>query len=464
MIHFCKLLLALLFLCADDCAGRGSETDAARPASAAISAPGGPAAASAAPPSFFFPAPGSAAAAAPHVVAGLALPPALLALDALAAALLPTELGDAPLFASAQPLFPFFSPPAVDEAALSPRDRALLPPRPEREAVPLARLAERLRGGGAAAGGGDGRYRYYSATVADVKHGEVVREVASAAGRALAAHAARVAPLNATAQASVWLASRGACTPLHYDASDNVLSQLAGEKVITLYPPAAATAARLLPWASALQRSARAGLDGAAAAALPLGGHAATVVRLAAGESLFIPAYWLHHVCTAASASASLSVWVTDSDAQRGARALLAAPLPPMPDSWGRRERMRASAAIFGMVAGGFSGEASAALRSRYLADGEAALSRSAAGDIAAAAECTLPEEKAAKLRAGAALAPFLAAAERALRAQTSDAVRAIVVANWAENALMHILGVARGGGGGGEHGEEMVSAVRSCF
>ena len=436
----------------------------------------------------YFPAPGSAAAAAPHLVAGLALPRALLSLEVLAAALLPAELGDVPLSASAQPLFPFVSAPAIDDASLSPRDRALLPPRPARETVPLARLAERL---GAA---GDARFLYYSAQVAEVVRGEVVRAVASPSGRALAAHAAHTAPRNATAQASLWLSSHGACTPLHFDASDNVVSQLSGEKEFTLYPPAAVTAARLLPWASSLQRSARAGLDGAAAAARPLGGHAATVIRLAAGESLFVPAHWLHHVCAGAagsslaegtapipdsapaSASASVSVWVTDSEAQRGARALLAAPLPPLPGAWGLRQRVGTSMYLFRALAGSLAGDASAALRSRYSSsensefDGPAAtraLSDTAAA--AAAGACSLSDAEAAELRAGAALEPFLEAGGRALRAQANDAVRVIVLSDYAEAALMRAMGVSRrkgsgDGAGAKERARQMVDTMQACF
>jgi len=324
-------------------------------------------------------------------------------------------------------------------------------------------------------GGSEGHYRYYSAQFADARNGTVTRAVASPIGGIVAREAAffsQALSISLSLQGNVWLASAGACTPLHYDASANLFSQYLGEKVVVLYPPEAATAAQLFPFASALRRSS------SRPATLGLL-HQPLVFTLKPGQNLFIPPYWLHHVCSS-SPSFSLSLWA-ETLGQRAAKRLLGMALP-FEQQWNVTERIFACALLFHLLCSTpiQAADASAALRSRYSelsllaadAQGEtlAALCTAQSTALAAAREPRIPPQGigegffAAGLMTGELLTPWLAAARGALDEQSSPAVRAIVLANWMENALLFALRLVATTGGSTSHSAPGNSSSNSAY
>jgi hypothetical protein len=382
-------------------------------------------------------------------------------LQALVLGLLPANVSAAALEGPSA-LFPFRAAPSALDASLD-LQGAGLPPEAAAALLQPPALLLRLE---AAPSTPPGNFTYYSAQMAQARQGRVERSVASPVGRALGAHAAALsAPLAAAGaaaaavQVNVWLASSAACTPLHYDATVNLFTQLLGSKVVTLYPPEAATAAQLLPHASALQRSALAGMDGRAAAGVPLGGHAALTFALSAGQSLLIPAFWLHHVCSGpGSASASASAW-RETPQQLAGRALLALPLP-LPPHWGRSKQVAGCLHLLRLLLPQphTHAAATAALRSRFAAPLLAATPAAGASlpqglcgeqlpDAALAELQLLPSQQAGSSMTEGGVAEWLRKARAALAAQGSSAVRALFAANWVEGALLGVLTRPRQGG-----------------
>ena len=105
-----------------------------------------------------------------------------------------------------------------------------------------------------------------------------------------------------------WMGTAGAVTPLHLDASHNFYAQLHGEKTFLLYPPSAAHEAlymhpRLHPLChideEQLPRAAtpaEAVDRGALYPPLDAGaGPQGRLVRLRAGDVMYLPPYWGHH-------------------------------------------------------------------------------------------------------------------------------------------------------------------------
>ena len=407
------------------------------------------------------------------------------------------------------PLFPFraTSPAAID-SALNLSSAGLLPLLAAPVQLPVPQLFSSLAepssdepSSSSSRRSSTSTYTYYSAQFAQARSGRVERSVDSPVGQALAEHAAALSSASAGSaalQANLWLASAGSCTPLHYDATANHFSQLLGSKQLLLFPPAAATAARLLPFSSSLQRSALAGLDGSLAAGQQqLGGHEPLSFVLQAGQSLLIPAFWLHHVCSGPGLSASVSVWL-ETPEQLAGRSLLALPLP-FPQHWRARQLVPGCLLLLRLLCsrgGGLGQEGAqplhaatvAALRSRFTAplfssEALAAAERSGEAEAEAEAEsagsarqagalhpvCGLPVAAVARqllaqspsepgsaelsvtaagaeltllaaLNSSSSLEPWLAQAQAALAAHSSEAVKALVAANWLESALLRVL------------------------
>ena len=102
---------------------------------------------------------------------------------------------------------------------------------------------------------------------------------------------------NAAPAQTLWFASCGTATQLHYDASDNLFRQLSGTKRFRLLSPASAAATELFSSFSPAQRQCRQPREFELHTRTAVSDACATI-DLAPGEALFIPAYTLHHVST----------------------------------------------------------------------------------------------------------------------------------------------------------------------
>ena len=103
-------------------------------------------------------------------------------------------------------------------------------------------------------------------------------------------------PEGAYIEPRMWLGPAGTVTPLHADMADNVFVQVIGRKHFTMYPPHAA--ASLYTWnpSNALTGS-RFNPDNPDFDAFPLSRDARSIsCELSAGEILFLPGLWFHHV------------------------------------------------------------------------------------------------------------------------------------------------------------------------
>jgi hypothetical protein len=109
-------------------------------------------------------------------------------------------------------------------------------------------------------------------------------------------------------KARIWLGPAGTVTPLHCDYDDNLFAQVWGEKRFLLYPPHHAEFLYLREANPALSGSP---FDPEAPdySAFPLARQARSIeCALQAGEMLFLPAGWFHHV-RAVSFSLSANRW-----------------------------------------------------------------------------------------------------------------------------------------------------------
>ena len=107
----------------------------------------------------------------------------------------------------------------------------------------------------------------------------------------------------------LWVASQETVSLLHRDLADNLHTLVAGEKVFTLIAPAQSR--RVYPHGllAGMPNSARFDLDRPDYERFPRArGVARQVVRLAPGETLFIPHGWWHHVRTLPG-SLSINTW-----------------------------------------------------------------------------------------------------------------------------------------------------------
>ena len=132
---------------------------------------------------------------------------------------------------------------------------------------------------------------------------------------------------------SVWITSPGMVSRLHFDAGDNLYFQIEGRKEFVLLPPSHHWAASLYPSLHPSARQSQVPLEDVLvreesstllryreewlAVANPLLGRAISDVRVAslqAGDVLFVPSFWLHHV-SSLSHSFSLASFVQYLDA-----------------------------------------------------------------------------------------------------------------------------------------------------
>ena len=111
-------------------------------------------------------------------------------------------------------------------------------------------------------------------------------------------------------RSTMWLGTEGAHTPTHYDSyGSNLVAQLSGVKRWRLHPPSS-DAPGLQPSRVPYEESSifASEVDGGA------GDDSAVSVDLQAGECLFVPKHWWHHVRTVSPYALSVNTWVDAED------------------------------------------------------------------------------------------------------------------------------------------------------
>lgn len=112
--------------------------------------------------------------------------------------------------------------------------------------------------------------------------------------------------------ARFWLSPAGTSTPLHRDVAENIFLQIAGRKRFLLYPPAASPWLYSNPFRSALPNFSRFDPEHPDYDRLPLSRKVAPVeVILEAGDALYLPSRWWHHV-RSLDLSTSFNFWFAD--------------------------------------------------------------------------------------------------------------------------------------------------------
>ncbi|HVF49073.1 MAG TPA: cupin-like domain-containing protein [Pyrinomonadaceae bacterium] len=128
-------------------------------------------------------------------------------------------------------------------------------------------------------------------------------------------------PARVARRSHLWLSSDGCVTPLHYDGKNNLLTQMHGAKRVTLLPPT--EYARIYPYGVGhyATHASRVNPEQVDAVKFPQFPKSLAVsFDLLAGDTLFIPAFWWHHI-----RSLELSVSVNDWWAARPAQYLVEA-------------------------------------------------------------------------------------------------------------------------------------------
>ncbi|KAG8465584.1 hypothetical protein KFE25_002891 [Diacronema lutheri] len=137
---------------------------------------------------------------------------------------------------------------------------------------------------------------------ADGDGGDATRSESTRNGRAAARSPARV---------NVWLGPGGTVSPLHHDPEHNLLAQVAGAKYVRLYAPG--ESARLYAHPTGVHKvsSQIRDVHNVDSARFPLFAGARYIDGwLRAGEALYIPPRWWHHV-ESLQPSCSVSFWWT---------------------------------------------------------------------------------------------------------------------------------------------------------
>lgn len=128
-------------------------------------------------------------------------------------------------------------------------------------------------------------------------------------------------PPRVPRRSHLWLSSDGCLTPLHYDGKNNLLTQMHGTKRVMLLPPT--EHARIYPYGVGhyAAHASRVNPEQVDAEKFPqFPASLGVSFDLLAGDTLFIPAFWWHHI-----RSLELSVSVNDWWAARPAQYLVEA-------------------------------------------------------------------------------------------------------------------------------------------
>jgi hypothetical protein len=280
-----------------------------------------------------------------------------------------------------------------------------------------------------------------------------------------------------------WVGKAGLTSVVHYDASHNVYVQLYGTKTFVLFPPEAASLFQICPFqhpgdghscldweqleadaAASLAAtnhisststsssssdtvpdadlpSPRSGLTRRGARASPTAPagwavQAARVVHLRAGDVLYVPPYWLHHVVTTGTTEAISVSLISPSAPQALMRDVERYPLR-YERGWTRAVRIRAVVALFHALLDAVGRRADAGpaqlLQARYAAWLKAPESQHAGKALSRDFSCKPPREEAT-----AAIAAEAGRDIGALYAQVSDrGVQTLLLFNYLE-AMAH--------------------------
>eukprot|EP00049_Salpingoeca_infusionum_P007797 m.126268 g.126268 ORF g.126268 m.126268 type:complete len:832 (-) comp13825_c0_seq1:10-2505(-) len=106
----------------------------------------------------------------------------------------------------------------------------------------------------------------------------------------------------------VWISTGGSVTHTHFDQDYNVFVQLAGSKRFTFFPPSASKMLSPFPRIHPLWHKSKVDFDNPDLSQFPFYSHAeGFTVEVEAGDLLYIPPYYWHHVETTSPFSISLS-------------------------------------------------------------------------------------------------------------------------------------------------------------
>ena len=227
-----------------------------------------------------------------------------------------------------------------------------------------------------------------------------------------------------------WVGKSGITSVVHYDASHNVYVQLYGEKTFVILPPSHAALFQICPFMhpgdghSCLDWIAleAAGAGGGSAPA-NWGDVGAHVVRLAAGDVLYIPPYWLHHVVTTGTGEAMSVSLITQSQPQVLMQQVERFPLR-FEHAWQRRMRITGVILLVQHLLDGVHRRADAGagalLRARYASWLSSPEPELAAKLLGRDVRCTAPKEEpvteAAREGARAIAALFAQVADRGVQ------------------------------------------------
>jgi hypothetical protein len=106
---------------------------------------------------------------------------------------------------------------------------------------------------------------------------------------------------------NLWIGATGVAATMHYDLQHNLVLQASGEKRWIVFPPSVHAMLRLHPRWHGSQRQAQATLQEIATAA-KAANVSPKIFTLSAGEMLYLPPLWFHHV-ESLSPSVSANFW-----------------------------------------------------------------------------------------------------------------------------------------------------------
>lgn len=140
---------------------------------------------------------------------------------------------------------------------------------------------------------------------------------------------------------NLWFGQGGVVTPLHYDMTHNFLVQVHGRKRLRLYSPHDTERLYPLPWTTKMAHTSQVDVEQPDLERFPAFAEAEPhLVTLAPGETLWMPAWWWHHVWTL-ELSISINFWWPAPDQD----SVFPNALRELPDEY-RRDRLARFAAV----------------------------------------------------------------------------------------------------------------------